>query len=407
MTLQNIRGDIVDQLIEEDQLLIEAKNIQEKLIEWRRDFHQHPELGFEEVRTSTIVANYMETLGLEVQREVAGTGVIALLEGDRPGPTVGLRADMDALPIQDLKDTPYKSIIEGKMHACGHDAHTTILMGAATILTKQGLGKGNIKFIFQPAEEGRGGATAMIEAGCLENPKVDIMAGLHVNTGIDTGHITVTRDRVGCGSADFFDIEIKGSGGHAAHPHQTVDAITVASEVISALQQIVSRQVAPNDAAVVTVGTIEGGSASNVIAPSVKMSGTVRTLNPDVRHEIPQKMEQVISGVTSAFGAKYEFNYEYKFPSILNDYELRSLVEEVADIVLGEGHCTREKSGLGGEDFAFYSEKVPSIFFRLGVGNEYMTRYPGHHPMFDIDEKALPYGSAMLARFALQYINSN
>ncbi|WP_306454089.1 M20 metallopeptidase family protein [Evansella halocellulosilytica] len=397
----------MNQIIEEDELLVESKNMKENLVAWRRDFHQHPELGFEEVRTSSIVADYLESLGLEVQRGVAKTGVIALLKGDEPGPTVGLRADMDALPIHDQKDTTYKSTIDGKMHACGHDAHTTILMGAATILTKKGLQKGNIKFIFQPAEEGRGGAAAMIEAGCLENPKVDVMAGLHVNTGIDSGRITVTKDRVGCGSADFFNIDIIGSGGHAAHPHQTVDSITVASEVISALQQIVSRQVAPNDAAVITVGKIEGGSASNVIAPSVKMSGTVRTLNPDVRHDIPKKMEQVISGVTSAFGANYELDYQYMFPSILNNEELRSIVEDAADVVLGEGCCTREKSGLGGEDFAFYSEKVPSIFFRLGVGNDNMTRYPGHHPMFDIDENALPYGSAMLARFALSYLNSN
>ncbi|WP_223155047.1 M20 metallopeptidase family protein [Alkalibacillus aidingensis] len=395
------------QTISQNELLQEAQKLQEQLTSWRRDFHQHPELGFEEKRTSKIVADYLETLGLEVDRDVAGTGVIALLRGENPGPTVGLRADMDALPIHEQSDAPYRSTVDGKMHACGHDAHTAILMGAATVLSKQGLNHGNIKFVFQPAEEGRGGAAAMIEAGCLENPDVDVMAGLHVNTGIDTGSITVTEDRVGCGSADFFTIEVKGSGGHAAHPHQTVDSIGVTSEVISSIQQIVSRQVAPNDAAVITIGTIEGGTASNVIAPSVKMTGTVRTLNPDVRLEIPKKMEQVINGVTSAFGASYDLDYQYLFPSILNDFSLRDVVERVADQVLGEGHCTREKSGLGGEDFAFYTEKVPSIFFRLGVGNDEMTRYPGHHPSFDIDEEALPYGSAMLSKFALQYIEEN
>ncbi|PKR78171.1 amidohydrolase [Halalkalibacillus sediminis] len=379
--------------------------MQQKLTEWRRDFHQHPELGFEEERTSNIVADYLETLGLDVQRNVAGTGVIALLKGEAEGKTVGLRADMDALPIHDQKDSLYRSTVDGKMHACGHDAHTTILMGAATILSKKGVKKGNVKFIFQPAEEGRGGAEAMINAGCLENPKVDVMSGLHVNTGIDTGNITVTTERVGCGSADFFTLEVKGSGGHAAHPHQTIDSVAVTGEVITALQQIVSRQVAPVDSAVLTIGTIEGGSASNVIAPSVKMTGTVRTLNPEVREMIPKKMEQVVKGVTDAFGGSYELDYEYKFPSILNDLELRSVVEETADQVLGEGHCSQEKPSLGGEDFAFYTEKVPSIFFRLGVGNDQMVRFPGHHPQFDIDENAMPYGSAMLSQFALNYLD--
>ena len=388
----------------EEPLLVEAKKLQNQLVEWRRDFHQHPELGFEEERTSQIVADYLESLGLEVER-IAKTGVVGLLKGESPGPTVGLRADMDALPIHDQKeDVPYRSTVDGKMHACGHDAHTTMLMGAATILSKQPLKRGNIKFIFQPAEETEGGAESMIREGCLENPKVDVMAGLHVDSRIDTGSITVTEGSIGCASTDYLEIEVIGKGGHAAHPHQTVDSIAVAGEVITSLQQIVSRQIAPIESAVVTLGTIEGGTINNVIAPSVKMTGTVRTLNPEIRKMMPEKIEQVVKGVTSAFGADYNLIYDPGFPSIINDLSLRDMVEEVADIVLGEGHRSRQKPSLGGEDFAYYTQEVPSIFFRLGVGNDEMVRYPGHHPKFDIDENALPYGSAMLAKFATYYI---
>lgn len=394
--------------MKEEPLLIKAREIHNQLIEWRRDLHQHPELGFEEIRTSNIVADYLESLGLEVKRNVAKTGVIALLRGELPGPTVGLRADMDALPIHDQKEgTAYRSTVVGKMHACGHDAHTSMLMGVATILSKNPPKKGNIKFIFQPAEEGEGGAAAMIKEGCLENPKVDVMAGLHVNTGIDTGKITLTEGKIGCASADYLEIEVVGKGGHAAHPHQTVDSIAISGEVITSIQQVVSRSIAPIDSAVVTIGTIEGGTANNVIAPSVRMTGTVRTLNPEVRNQIPEKIEQVVKGVTSAFGADYKYTYQRNFPSIINDLRLRDMVEEVADIVLGEGNRSREKPSLGGEDFAYYSHQVPSIFFRLGVGNENMVRYPGHHPKFDIDEDALPYGVAMLSKFALNYIKQH
>ncbi|WP_235864026.1 M20 metallopeptidase family protein [Sutcliffiella halmapala] len=386
-------------------ILEKAKLLESELTALRRDFHQHPELGFEEQRTAAIVADYLETLGLEVERNVAKTGVIGLLKGKEPGPTFALRADMDALPILDEKEVEYSSRNEGKMHACGHDAHTTILLGAAKLLTEQGIEKGNVKFVFQPAEEGQGGASAMIEGGALRN--VDAIAGLHVNTGIDTGNITVSSERVGCGAADFFSLKIIGSGGHAAHPHMTVDSIAVAGQILTALQNISSRQVNPTDPIVVTVGSIHGGNASNVIAPIVEMTGTVRTLNPELRKKVPSMMKKIIKGTTEAFGATYDFDFQYKFPSILNDDALTELVVQTADDVLGEGHSSREKPGLGGEDFSFYTELVPAVFFRLGVGNDDMVRYPGHHPKFDIDEKALPYGSAMLAKVALNFLDKD
>ncbi|TLS38702.1 M20 metallopeptidase family protein [Pseudalkalibacillus caeni] len=388
-------------------LIERAKAIQDDLTRWRRDFHQHPEPGFEEKRTSAIVADHLESLGLEVKKNVAGTGVIALLKGSEPGPTFALRADMDALPIQDEKDADYCSQNNGFSHACGHDAHTAMLMGAAKLLSERGLEKGNIKFVFQPAEEGQGGAKAMIDNGVLENPEVDAIAGLHVNTGIDTGSITLSSERVGCGAADFFSLKVIGKGGHAAHPHQTVDSVAVTAQVVSALQQISSRQVDPTDPIVVTIGSIHGGKASNVIAPAVEMTGTVRTLNPSLRQKIPEMMEKVIKGVTDGFGASYDFDFQFKFPSILNDDSLTDLAAQTADEVLGEGQYKKVKPGMGGEDFAFYTEKVPAVFFRLGVGNDEMERFPGHHPKFDIDEKALPYGSAMLSQIALNYLKNH
>ncbi|WP_261130933.1 M20 family metallopeptidase [Bacillus sp. Marseille-Q3570] len=388
-------------------ILKEAQELQQQLSTWRRDFHEHPELGFEEERTSAIVADYLESLGLEVKRNIAKTGVVALLRGMEEGPTFALRADMDALPILDEKTVPYHSKHQGLSHACGHDAHTTMLMGAATILSKRGLEKGNIKFIFQPAEEGRGGAQAMIDYGALDDPKVDAIGGLHVNTSITTGNITLSSERVGCGAADFFTLNVIGKGGHAAHPHQTVDSVAVTAEVISALQHISSRQVDPTDPIVITIGSIHGGSASNVITPNVEMTGTVRTLNPELRLKVPDMMEKVIQGITNGFGATYEFQFEFKFPSILNDSELTELAATTADEVLGDGHYERVKPGMGGEDFAFYTEQIPAVFFRLGVGNDQMERYPGHHPKFDIDEKALPYGSAMLSQLALNYLKNH
>jgi len=385
-------------------LLDEANKLEPELVSLRRDIHQHPELAFTEERTSSIVADHLESLGMEVIRKVAGTGVIGLLRGAAPGPTIGLRADMDALPILEENDVSYKSQNLGKSHACGHDSHTTMLLGAAKLLAEQGIKKGNVKFVFQPAEEIGAGAKAMIEAGALHNPEVDAMASLHVNADVDVAMIGI-NDKVGCGSVDTFVLRIIGSGGHAAHPDLTIDSIIVTAEVITALQHISSRMIAPEDPVVVTIGTIHGGMKENVIAPNVELTGTVRTLNPTTRKKVPEMMERIVKGVTAAFSATYELDYRLNCPSVLNDEKMTEIAERTVAKVIGVGHVQHKKSGLGGEDFSYYSEQVPSVFFRLGVGSDQIPRHPNHHPQFNIDETALPYGSAMLAGVALEYLD--
>lgn len=387
-------------------ILERARQMKEQIVAWRRDFHQYPELGFEEVRTSQTVANHLESLGLEVQRSVGKTGVVGILYGKEPGPTLGLRADMDALPIQDLKNVAYNSKVTGKAHLCGHDAHTSILMGTAQFLAQMGQPHyGNIKFIFQPAEEGLGGARAMIEDGVLEGPKLDAIAGLHVFPMVPTGQITAVKG-IGCAAADRITIKVIGKGGHAAHPHQSIDAIAVTAQVISSLQQIASRQVDPLDSVVVTLGQINGGFASNVIAPEVEMHGTVRTLNPALREQMPEKIERIVKNITEAFGAAYEFTYHMGYPSIMNDDAMVDLILETADQVLGQGKYTVVKPSMGGEDFSYYTHHVPGVFFRLGVGNEDKnSTFPLHHPMFDLDEDALPIGVALLSAYAMNYLD--
>lgn len=394
-------------VVEENVLLKEALDLKDNLIQWRRHLHVNPELSFEEYETSKFVLENLKELGLEIQAPVAKTGIVALLQGTHPGPTVALRADMDALPIQDEKNVSYASSVPGVAHLCGHDAHTAILLGAAKLLSKHRPQKGNIKFIFQPAEEGLAGALHMVQEGVLNNPDVDVIAGLHVHPTANTGYITVAKD-VAMACADSFDIEVIGEGGHAAHPHMSIDSITVAAEVISSLQQIVSRSIDPLKPAVLTIGKIEGGFKRNVIAPSVRLEGTVRVLDPSLREIISQRMERYIKGVCEGMGASYKFDYQFGYPSVKNDNTLIPLLDSVAEKILGASTLSIVNPSMGGEDFAYYAEKVPGIFFRLGTYNETKDCiYPNHHPKFDIDEDALPYGSALLAQFALDYIENN
>ncbi|MBH0230294.1 M20 metallopeptidase family protein [Halobacillus yeomjeoni] len=385
------------------EFLQQAKNLQDQMTEWRRTLHQNPETGFEEYKTSQFVQDKLKEFGYE-PKVFAKTGVVALAEGKEKGETVALRADMDALPIQDEKDTPYASVIEGKAHLCGHDGHTTMLLGAAKLLKDHPPEKGNVKLIFQPAEEGLFGARAMIDEGVLKNPDVKAIAGLHVNPDVETGYVTCTEKET-CAAADFFDLEIIGSGGHAAHPHKAADSITVSAEVISSLQQVVSRQTDPLAPTVLTIGQIHGGSADNAIAPRVRIGGTVRTLDPEVRSQMEVKMERVIGGVTSGFDMNYKFDYKYFYPALFNDSSLIPGLEQTVNEVLGKNRFSIVNPSMGGEDFSFYANEIPAIFFRIGVRNEEKDAvYPLHHPMFDLDEEALPNGSAILAAWAHQQL---
>jgi amidohydrolase len=323
------------------------------------------------------------------------------------GPTIALRADMDALPIQDKKSVPYRSKKDGKAHLCGHDAHTSILMGTAKVLTELGKPKrGNIKFIFQPAEEGLAGAKAMMDDGVLLNPTVDAIAALHVAPNVPTGKLSVARG-LACAAADPITIKIIGKGGHAARPHESVDSIAISAQMITALQQIISRETNPLDSAVITIGKINGGSTGNAIAPEVELVGTVRTLNPDVREKIPYQIEKVIKGITDMYGADYEFHYEKSYPSVINNDHMTDFVYQASEQILGVDKCGDEKPSMGGEDFAFYSHAIPGVIFRLGVCNgEQSTGFPLHHEMFDLDEESLPIGIAMLSQIALNYLHA-
>ncbi|APQ61294.1 putative hydrolase YxeP [Paenibacillus polymyxa] len=389
------------------ELLALSRPLQEQLITWRRDFHRHPETGYEEIRTSGIVAEHLRSLGLEVTTQVGKTGVVALLRGKSPGPTIGLRADMDALPIQDQKTVPYRSEIPGKAHLCGHDAHTAILMGTAQLLAHlERPERGNIKFVFQPAEEGLAGAKAMIDDGVLENPKVDAMAGLHMFPGLKTGTLGVSKG-VAFASADSLTIKILGKGGHAARPHEGIDAIAVSAQVISALQNISSRMVDPLETMVITIGKISGGYMGAAIAPEVEMIGTVRTLSAELRNRMPELIEQVVRGVCESFGAGYELSYQQGYPVVQNDPDMVDLMTETSEQLFGSKEWDYIKPSTGGEDFAFYCEQVPGVFFRLGCGRgDEDTSYPLHHPRFDLDEMVLPYGVAMMSAIALNFLKT-
>ncbi|QQD84796.1 M20 family metallopeptidase [Jeotgalicoccus sp. ATCC 8456] len=387
-------------------ILSKAAALKEDIITWRRHLHQYPELSFEEVETVRFVKEKLEQLNFDIEYPIAKTGLIATLKGESEGPTVALRADMDALPIQEESNLPYKSSVDGVGHLCGHDAHTAILLGAAHILSQNPLKKGNIKLLFQPAEEGYGGAEVMVNEGALQNPAVDVIAGLHVHPTVKTGETSITEGYA-TACADSFDIKIIGKGGHAAHPHLSIDPIAIASTVIASLQQVVSRNVDPLENIVLTIGKINGGFARNVIAPEVALEGTVRLLNPNLRPLVKEKMDEYLKGITEGMGGTYEFTYTDGIPSVYNEPTLIPDLHHSIDKVLGENQLLKVKPSMGGEDFSYYTNKIPGVFFRLGTNGSEDTSYPNHHPKFNVDEDALPYGSAILAQFAYDYIENH
>jgi len=375
-------------------------------IETRRDFHRNPEVGMQEERTARIAAQHLKRLDLDVRTGVGGPGVIGVLRGARPGKTIAIRADMDALPIQDQKTCDYASRRAGVMHACGHDGHTAMLMAVASLLAdlRESL-CGNVKFMFQPAEEGPGGARAMIDDGALVDPKVDACLGLHLQTDLQVGKIGIRYGTISA-AADAIEISIRGQGGHGAGPHEGVDAIAVAAQTIVALQTIVSREISPVEPAVVSVGTVRGGYRGNVIADEVFMTGTVRTLNAETRSMMPQRVERIVRGVTDAMRATYDLKYSFGYPSVLNDRAITALGESAAKEILGEDQVEHLLTPtMGAEDFAYFAGAVPSSFLRLGARNEAKgIIYPGHSAKFDFDEDAMPAGVSVLSFTAIKYL---
>lgn len=376
----------------------------DKIVEYRRWLHENPELSGNEKETAAYVASVLEANNIDIKRNIGGYGVVGLIKGKVDGKTIALRADMDALPLQ---DSAYASKNEGVMHSCGHDAHTAILLGVATILSKMREDiVGNVKLIFQPSEEKvDGGAEIMIEEGVLEDPVPSAIIALHVMPDLPVGTIGC-KIGVMTASSDVLSITIYGKSGHAARPHQTIDAVLVAAKVITALQHIISRRIDPLHPAVITIGTIRGGSAENIVADKVELTGIVRSLNPDIRNQLPQLIEQVVKGTTMAMGAGYQFDFVKGEPSLMNDETVYSAIMESGRDILGKDNVIElSEPTMGSEDFALFAEKVPGALFRLGVSNpEKNIIHPLHHKLFDIDEDALLVGTKVMVSTAIRLL---
>ncbi len=375
--------------------LKEALKIKDQIIAWRRDFHMHPELGYEEERTSKIVEEHLREWGYTIKR--VGTGIIADIgNGEKK---IALRADMDALPVQEENDVPYKSRTPGKMHACGHDAHTEMLLGAAKVIAEHKEELPNkVRLIFQPAEEGGNGALKMIEGEGLEG--VDAIFGLHVWMELPSGIVGVREGPVMAGVGRF-DVEIEGKGGHGASPHETIDPVPIAAQAILAFQTIISRNLNPLESGVVSVGTIKAGEAFNVIPERVYMNGTYRFFTQETKKLIEKRIEEVLKGIVLANNASYKLKIEEVAPPTINDPQMASLAKRVAQ-KLGLKVDDVPKS-MGSEDFAFYLQKVPGAFIALGIKNEEKgITHPHHHPKFNVDEEVLPLGTALEVGLAFE-----
>jgi len=378
-----------------------AQDEKETIIKTRRALHRIPETAFCEKKTSAFLSKYLKELGLEVETGIAKTGVVGLLKLGKPGKTLMIRADMDALPLEEDTGLPFASTHDGCMHACGHDAHMAMVLGTASILSriKEKLG-GHIKFVFQPAEEGPGGAKPMIDAGVLENPKVDFAIGCHVHDavegmiGVKAGHVLAANDR--------FDLRILGKGGHGAMPHLCVDPIDVGVQVINALQRIASRQMNPLSAFVLTIGRFHAGSSFNIIPEDAEMAGTTRTFDRNIWDSMKEQMERTIKGVCGATGAGYEFKYSRGYPPTVNDAALAEIVNRCAVEVVGEENVFEPEPIMAGDDMSFFLEKVPGFFFFLGVGHE--NSAPLHNSRFDFNEEVLPKGVEMYLRLACELL---
>ena len=374
----------------------------EKIVALRREIHREPELGFDTEKTAAKVLAALDGLPLEIQTGVAENGVVATLEGEGDGPTVGLRADMDALPIYEETGLPFASETDGKMHACGHDGHTSMLVGAVHALSgmRHRL-NGTLRFFFQPAEEGEGGGKVMVDAGVADD--VDSIFALHLWPGLPFGRAATKAGPI-MAAADAFEMTVRGAGGHGAMPHLTADAIAMAAQIVTALQTVVSREVDPVEPAVLTVGEIGAGTAYNIIPETARLGGTVRTLNEHLRRKMPERMEHLARGVAQGMRGDVEFDYEFSYPVTVNDEDAARRALGVAGDLLGEENALElTNPSMGAEDFAYFLEKIPGAFIWLGVGEDVSGL---HTPTFAFDEEILSLGSALLTALALESLSS-
>jgi amidohydrolase len=400
----------------------EIKAVDSKVIAWRRDFHQNPELSNREVRTPGIVAAHLKKLGLEVETGIAKTGVVALLRTGKPGPTIALRADMDALPVVERADVPFRSVAKssyrgeevGVMHACGHDAHTAILMGVAEALVKARSSlRGNVLFVFQPAEEGAppgevGGASEMLKAGIFEKYKPEVMFGLHVWASLNTGTIGYRSGPFMAGS-QVWNVTVNGKQTHGSRPWQGVDPILVAAQIVTAMQSVVSRQIdITQNPAVVSAGIIKGGVRNNIIPDSVEMIGTIRTFDPAQKQQIHDAMKRLVENTAEASGATATFTFDsYANPVVYNNPELASRVLPILRKVAGAENVKEIALITGSEDFAYFGEKIPSFFFMVGStpkGTDVLTAPANHSPLFYLDEASIPLGMRAMTAAAVDYL---
>ncbi len=403
---------------------VAADKIAPKTIAWRRDFHEHPELGNREFRTSKIIADHLRSLGLEVKEGVGKTGVVGILRGTQPGPVIGLRADMDALPIVERTPVPFASKVKatyngqevGVMHACGHDSHIAILMSVAEVLSglKKNL-KGTVKFIFQPAEEGpptgeEGGADLMIKEGVLQNPKVDVMFGLHINSSTEVGKIKY-RSEGAMAASDWFTIKVIGKGSHGSQPWGGIDPVVVAAQIIEGLQTIISRQTElTKDAAVISVCVIQGGVRSNIIPEEVEMTGTIRTLDTAMQRDIHDRMRRTVTKIAESAGARADITIDKKTLITYNDPALVKKMLPSLQTAAGEENVSWMDAMTGSEDFSFFGAKVPSFFFFLGgmkKGQDPHTAFPHHTPDFYIDESGFQTGVKAFCDLVFDYTDSH
>ncbi len=373
----------------------------------RRDFHRHPELGFQEVRTAGIVAQELNRLGLEVTTGVGQTGVVGMLEGDRPGPTILLRFDMDALPIQEANAVDYASKTPGVMHACGHDGHTTMGLAVAQLLAPlRGQFAGALKFVFQPAEEGLGGAEAMLKDGVLDKigPAADRSLAMHLWNEKPVGWVAAT-DGPAMAASERFVVTLRGQGGHGAAPHQTKDPVVAAAHIITALQTIVSRNANPLESAVISATMVKGGEAFNVIPDSATLGGTIRTFRPGVRDLVLRRLGQVAEGVAAALECEAAIQTWRVTPATVNDAAMAAIVRELAGSLPGVTHVSSDERTMGSEDMAYMMDTLPGCYFFVGSNNAQRgLNFAHHHPRFDFDEQALVLGTALMARAAAHYV---